>query len=111
MYLKKWRSENKDRVKESRRRWAKAHPEVGKAKVYKWRAKFPEKFRAYMKRWHANNPFRKMMHDLKYLSKHPDCSMFPYFSSLDRCPGFEQNILVNRITPLDELIMKEEGLL
>jgi hypothetical protein len=52
-----------------------------------------------------------MSYNLKYLSSHPDQSMFPTFASLDKIPGYESNLMVDRITPLDILMAKEEGIM
>jgi hypothetical protein len=95
-YMKIWRFENIKKIRAQRSRWAKNNR---------------PKINAYLKKWRERNQDKVMAIQLKFLSKHPFCSMFPAFRSLDSIPGYEASIMIDRITPLDELIMKEEGLL
>ena len=125
-YMKIWRFENRDKIRKQRRAWERRNPDKVRAHCKAWVAKNSARVSAYMRdwrdrnresrsisqaKWSRNNPFRVMMHKFKHLSSNHSASLFPALLSLDAIPGYEYRILIDRITPLDELIMKEEGLL
>lgn len=76
-YLKVWRFENAGKCRKQKREWAVSHPWIGRSNVLKW------------------------------LSKHPERSLFPTFVSLDEHPGWIDEIPSPWPDPLQMLMIKE----
>ena len=69
-YLRKWRAENPEKVKERSRKRYSENPEKENERIRKWRAENPEKVKERIHKWRAENPEKVLYSDVKkYLKK------------------------------------------